>query len=90
MDFAKWLGTLGGGTILALALVGYFAGYWVSGSQYAEMKGERDEWKKLAIEGLTTVEGVKKIRFGQPIPLNDATTPAMVERRLDHAKAIEP
>jgi hypothetical protein len=87
-SMAEWIGRASATTLVCLALLGYFGGFWVSGSQYREAKADAVEWKKLAIEGLKTAEDAKKVRMGMPIEEN--TTIDVLAERLKMVKEIEP
>ena len=56
----EWLDALLGpfGLLVALlwALFGVIRGWWVPGSYYRIMKKDRDEWKDIAIKGLSVGE----------------------------------
>ena len=54
------ISTLGFGPTLALILFGGYAGVWVWGKQYEEMKRDRDEWKTMALRNLGLAEAATK------------------------------
>lgn len=60
-QWAEWIGRASAATLLGIALLGYFGGFWVSGSQYkearaeaaAQLKATRDDY----VARLTEVRG---------------------------------
>lgn len=89
MDYSKFI-DIGSKISLAVVLMaiiyGGSTGFWVYGSQYEEMKQQRDIWKDLALKGVKVAEQFSpKMMTGPPSinPLPDDPTPQEVQAKLD-------
>lgn len=87
LSLVKWISGASAATLLAVAVVTNVAGVWVSGKLYEEVKVERNEWKKLALDGLKTAESASKVRLSLPLDPNEAT-PGEVGSRLRDIESV--
>lgn len=75
--------------ILAFILFTGFNENWVWGNTYREVKAERDEWKRVALEGLQVAKEISPARL--PIltpPSVNSQEPFDVEGQLETIKNI--
>ena len=57
--------------LLAFALIGGFRQWWVFGWQHKQVCKERDEWKKLALEGTHLSERTIEVAKSAITPISE-------------------
>lgn len=75
--------------LLLIILVTGSTGTWVWGTTYNEVKAERDEWKKTALDGLRVAREISPARI--PImagPPGKELTPSDIRNQLQVVKNI--
>jgi hypothetical protein len=89
------IGKVGVIGLLLLILVTGSSGYWVWGTTYSEVKTERDEWKKTALDGLRVAKEVSPVRMpilatpgANGASLVASVTPSDVREQLNLVKNL--
>jgi hypothetical protein len=76
--------------LLLLILVTGFSGTWVYGPLYTKMEADRDEWKKVALQGLQVARQVSPERAligAAPPTIKVEGDPKEVMKHLDEIRA---
>jgi hypothetical protein len=61
LELLDQVGRIGAAGMLIAALIGGFRRWWVWGWQYQEMRDDRDQWRDIAIKGMTVAQGATTI-----------------------------
>jgi hypothetical protein len=79
--------------VLMVILIGGVNGYWVAGSTYREAIEDRNEWKKLALQGTNLAVRTASfpgVAYGArphfPAPLPKEASPEDVRAKLEEVK----
>lgn len=87
-NIAEWIGRASATTLLAGILVTGYFGVWVWGTNYQQIREERDEWKVIAIQGLRAIEEEKHVVFSSNTDQSQLT-PAQVGMMIKAVKEVE-
>jgi hypothetical protein len=72
--------------LLSLIIITGSTGVWVWGTTYQEVKADRDEWKKTALDGLRVARDISPVRLPilsrGPSKVNVEVRPEDIKREL--------